>query len=75
MRWRPIETAPKDGTPIRIMRDMGSPWGVVSGQGYWVDVKGISGWIATKGDSEVPGVLGLAAPSHWMPIALKDAPQ
>lgn len=66
--WLPIKTAPKDGTYILIARDMGEPWGFVRGVGYWADIRGISGWVALCGASEVPGVLGLGAPTHWQPF-------
>lgn len=63
--WRPIESAPKDGTVILVCRHMGE-WGWVRGTAYWEDVRGISGWIS-RGLREPIGNLGLAAPSHWRP--------
>lgn len=70
MDWQPIETAPKDGTPIIIGREM-PPWGFVMGVGYYAeidDVPGCQGWIPTAAFSDPPGVLGLAHPTHWMPL-------
>jgi len=67
--WRDISSAPRDGTLVRIARDMGSPWGIVSGQGYFVDCAGIAGWVPTRGDSDIPGVLGLGHPSLWAPLS------
>jgi len=66
-RWQPIATAPKDGTVIVIGRDMGV-WGFVRAFGYWVDHRGIAGWIPTGPASDPPGVLGLADPTHWLDI-------
>lgn len=66
--WQPIETAPKDGRRVFIARDMGDPWGWVRGLAYYEKVRGIEGWIAVAGVSDVPGVLGLADPTHWTPI-------
>lgn len=65
--WRPISTAPKDGTLVVIGRDMGD-FGFVRGVGYWAAFKGIDGWIATAGFSDPPGVLGLAHPTHWFHV-------
>jgi len=72
--WQPIETAPKDGSRIVIgahVRD----WGFVRGVGYWVDVRGIQGWVPTAAFSEVPGVLGLGHPTHWHPLSATPSPQ
>lgn len=66
--WRPIETAPRDGTRIAIARDMGAPWGWVRGIAQYESYNGIEGWCPICGFSEPPGELGLAAPTHWMPL-------
>lgn len=65
IEWQPIETAPRDGTPILVYRYC-DPWHVI-GWATWADVCGISGWIA-RGFTETPGVLGLGNPTHWMPL-------
>lgn len=72
MEWLPIETAPKDGTPIQVARWMdifGGTW--VRGWARWESAffhdKDIGGWIA-HGYFEPPGELGLAHPTHWMPL-------
>lgn len=65
--WRTIDSAPKDGTPILVARDMGNSWGWVRGTAYWVDVRGISGWVA-RGITDPPGELGLGDPTHWQPL-------
>ena len=64
--WQPIETAPKDGTPIIVARHMPS-WGWVRGWATWESVCGISGWLS-RGFFNPPGELGLAHPTHWMPL-------
>lgn len=64
--WQPITTAPKDGTAVLLYRQCGI-WRV-RGYGRWEDGPGqISGWIS-YGFYEPPGNLGLAAPTHWMPL-------
>lgn len=65
MTWRSIDSAPKDGTLVLLYREM-SPWRVV-GYGKWVNDFGIEGWLS-YGFNDPPGNLGLAAPSHWMPL-------
>lgn len=65
--WRTIDSAPKDGTPVFVARDMGQIWGWVRGTAYWTDARGISGWIA-RGISDPPGELGLGEPTHWQPL-------
>ena len=64
--WQPISTAPRDGTPILIARK-DETFGWVRGWATWVDVRGISGWLS-HGFCEIPGNLGLAHPTHWMPL-------
>jgi hypothetical protein len=70
--WRPIESAPKDGTTVLIGRDMGEPWGFVRGYGHWEGFRGIEGWLAYP-IFEIPGVLGLGNPTHWTPIPAPPA--
>lgn len=65
LTWQPIETAPKDGTPVLLYRECAG-WSV-RGWGYWVDVKGIDGWVS-HGFGDPPGNLGLGHPTHWMPL-------
>lgn len=65
--WRPISEAPRDGTLIIVGRNMGN-FGFVRGTAYYENSgNGIEGWIA-RGFSEPPGELGLAHPTHWMPL-------
>lgn len=70
--WRPIDSAPKDGTYIQVCRKDES-FGWITGVATWVSDFGISGWIA-KGTGFF-GELGLADPHLWQPLALPPAPQ
>ena len=62
--WRPIETAPKDGTKILLGKIAGHPdhptalWWATSG--FWSDKWG--NW----NDGIEPA--GLASPTHWQPL-------
>lgn len=66
--WRPIETAPKDGTTILVYRFY-APFGWhVMGYARWSEIGDrISGWLS-YGFSDPPGNLGLGAPTHWHPL-------
>ena len=66
VEWRPIETAPLDGTPVWVARHIPA-WGWVRGIARWEGAHGIEGWIA-RGVYDPPGELGLAHPTHWMPL-------
>jgi hypothetical protein len=67
--WLPIETAPKDGTVVLLFRRV-DPWNVI-GYGRWEGgdprTVFVSGWV-TGYFNDPPGNLGLAAPTHWMPL-------
>ncbi|MES2950244.1 MAG: hypothetical protein V4858_17005 [Pseudomonadota bacterium] len=67
-QWQPIETAPRDGSTVIVGRDMGS-FGFVRGYGRFEgDPRSfLCGWISS-GFTDPPGNLGLAYPSHWMPL-------
>lgn len=73
--WRPIATAPKDGTTVIVGRDMGD-FGFVRGHARFEGRDGAfaSGWIS-HGFSEHLGNLGLAHPTHWMPLPAAPAAQ
>lgn len=65
-QWRPIETAPKDGTVVLLFKH--SMDFKIRGYGYWEGGDAfVSGWIS-KGFDETFGNLGLGNPSHWMPL-------
>jgi hypothetical protein len=59
MEWQPIETAPKDGTPVLGYRDVDGVMATV----YWTTWGGWSlvapGGYAEEDDWE---------PTHWMPL-------
>lgn len=58
--WRPIETAPKDGTNVLLWWPFWCPNRPTIG---WFGYKGIQQWIAPEaleGDGDPP--------THWMPL-------
>jgi len=63
MNWRPIETAPKDGTEVLVLAvyDDGPPaYAVAAWDGEeWRDVGDI-GWGGMHGEDNQP--------THWMPL-------
>ena len=78
--WRPIETAPRDGTAILVAR-LNLAMGWVVGHARWerqatghadalmfgTRPRVIEGWLS-RGFTDPPGNLGLSMPSHWMPL-------
>jgi len=67
--WRPISTAPKDGTTIMVFKFTPPAWSVI-GLAFWFGQGAISGWMSyglPVLDGE-PQTLGLAHPTHWMPL-------
>jgi hypothetical protein len=82
MEWLPIESAPKDGTPVRLKGELFSEVGAHEVVGWWTgDFSdqsgcGYSGW--TTGDRidwGDPDETGNHAdgpdevfPTHWMPL-------
>jgi hypothetical protein len=66
-RWQSMETAPKDGRTLLLFREI-TPWRVI-GYGRWVDEFG-GGWVSYGffGPEYDGSNLGLAAPTHWMPL-------
>jgi len=65
--WQPIETAPRDGTPLLVIE------GVVQNVAVWRD--GIRpGWCLKNPYSDEPfmerdGDLIDLSPTHWMPLS------
>jgi hypothetical protein len=59
-RWRLIETAPKDGTPVLLgWEGVTSLW-----KGRWV-----RGMRRTHDRWDIPGLgIGTLKPTHWMPL-------
>lgn len=58
MTWQPIETAPKDGTPILIAQEnVGAIRWAVWSEGFFRD-----------GIIEAGGRMSLPRPTHWMPL-------
>lgn len=61
-KWRPIETAPKDGTWIlgfRPLKEYCDQWEVWR----WVETVGFVGWENAADTSDFCG-----HPTHWMPL-------
>lgn len=61
--WKPIETAPKDGTTVILFWPFSSGGGYVT-SGYTAGLESIS---PGEWQSEV-SVLTLRPPTHWMPL-------
>lgn len=64
--WRPIESAPKDGTWVLLSCDHGqyvAGW-LTEGDG---DTVNFSGWYV-EDNKHGPYALRGAAPTHWMPL-------
>lgn len=63
MEWKPIETAPKDGSTLFLHSskpdDHGYPWGVLMG-GWDGDKWDLSHWKGASSDG--------FEPEHWMPL-------
>ena len=60
--WQPIETAPKDGTPIRLWSRLGEfEWR--SREGYWN-----GGWRKRWETLSIHGRSLALNPTHWQPL-------
>ena len=59
--WKPIETAPKDGTPILAFKPNERRSGSWTAAVYWDDTNHRSGWVFVGGREA-------ECPSHWMPL-------
>ncbi len=65
--WQPIETAPKDGTPILLA------WGGKTRLGKWLDnskspIMPWAGWRTPSNETSPRG-----EPAHWMPLPAPPA--
>lgn len=66
-QWQPIETAPKDGTSVRLLSERGND------VGYWCDYSGREPAAKDPESGEVlhgewSTELGNGEPTHWMPL-------
>jgi len=61
MKWQPIETAPKDGTPILVgpTKRMG-----ICVASYDKDDDGLHRWLVDS----LHGQSNIYTPTHWMPL-------
>jgi hypothetical protein len=63
--WRPIETAPRDGTRVLLLSADRRVWPVKIGE-YVDDPPRFTGWVSDNGEEELwthPW-----QPTHWMPL-------
>jgi len=66
--WRDISTAPRDGTTVLLFSNKNGLGWNITGYGRWEGGDDIvSGWVSF-GMIEPGGNLGLANPTHWMPL-------
>jgi hypothetical protein len=68
--WRPIATAPKDGTWVLLYQADGLTMPVSMGNYYREEERGESGRFLSGGWLlfEVDGLPSYGAPTHWMPL-------
>lgn len=77
--WRPMETAPKDGTPLLLAYSGGlgvryGYWDHIGTADWWVadaphERPTADGWICPYQDFEDP-----MEPTHWQPLPLPPEP-
>ncbi len=59
MRWQPVDTAPRDGRPVRLLGRYPGGESVVCVLGSFEEGCGAEGWVDERGTPFVP--------THWMP--------
>lgn len=73
--WKPIKTAPKDGTEIILGWDSASVW--IVRNGWWCDgfdqfegvyIEDDCGWWAYRHSVTQEKLEGYDSPTHWMPL-------
>lgn len=80
MEWKPIESAPTDGTPLLLFCPGVRSWNRLSGMpdvvvGMWTTSVRTTGWFSDLGDVD-QGYESTGAyfeheqlsPTHWMPL-------
>ncbi len=77
--WRPIETAPKDGTDIIVGVDIATTW-IIRGAWYESPEEAIrmnkasgpsnfsDGWWSDKNSVTCEKLIGVYEPTHWIPM-------
>lgn len=74
MRWRPIESAPKDGTHILVGTFPTRPGDVTIATAHWFDSRdfgaksGKAEWALSVNFDGEHSNHGVAAPTHWLPL-------
>lgn len=69
--WQPIETAPKDGSPILIFHPEGGVCeGFCPGEGFgWHVMDGTNTYIGQKSGKSLPSLTTyMTPPTHWQPL-------
>lgn len=61
--WKPIDTAPRDGTHVLVFIPLARRIEIAFCHGEMPKRSGFSGWATNEGD-----LTEEAAPTHWMPL-------
>lgn len=65
--WRPIETAPKDGTEVLLFKTFPSGEPQITMASYW-DYPGIEHWQRGWRTEKCKEQLSISNPTHWQPL-------